>query len=564
MRNFHYRFTTGIILSAALLTCSWGTLVAAQRESAEITTPPPPVARLGVLIVIDQMRPDYLTRFSSEYTGGLARLMREGLVFTNAYHDHAATETAVGHATISTGRYPSHHGFVGNNWYDRELGRDTYACADSAAHILGEPSAAGRSPKLLLTDALGDWLKAEHPGAKVYSVSSKDRAAVAMGGQKPDGAFWYSTTTGRYSTSSYYSAALPAWLDSFNTSQQIDSYYKIGWQKLLPDSSYSLSHKDDFPSEADGIHTTFPHLFDTTKPAPDKNYFRALLSTPFADEVTLSLATMIVRETNLGKDTIPDLLCISCSAADSIGHAYGPNSQEVQDYYLRLDRYLDTFFVFLDSAVGKGQYCIALSSDHGVLPLPEDLVAQGVAALRLNVDTVSANIHAIGRQMMSELHLSSDPVADASYDVRLNYDESRRAGISDQDFQQMAAVRIRKLPYIADALTRDELQSGSGEGRPLFELYRNSFHPLRGPDIYLRFAQYTLVRKSKFGTAHGTPYPYDTDVPIVFVSKITVAGRNDERVKTVDVAPTLARLLGVIPPKDIDGQPLAKVLGSAQ
>ncbi len=563
MRNFNTRLSLSIVPIVAILVTTVGLSFAAKKDTSGAISPTPSV-KLAVLIVIDQMRPDYLTRFGAEYSGGLARLMREGMVFTNVYHDHSATETAVGHATISTGRYPSHHGFVGNDWYDRELGRSTYACADSAAHVLGEATAPGRSPKLLLTDALGDWLKEQHPGAKVYSVSSKDRAAVAMGGRKPDGAFWFSQTSGRYVTSNYYMSSYPVWLDSFNAAREVDSYARIGWHKLLPDSAYSLSHRDDFPSENDGIHTTFPHLFDTTAAPPGKKYYQSFYGTPFADQLTLTVAKLIVKKADLGKDTIPDLLCISCSAADVIGHAYGPNSQEIQDYYLRLDRYLDTFFVFLDSAVGKGQYCVALSSDHGVLPLPEDLITQGLPAVRLNVDTVSAAIHAIGRQMMTELHLPADPIADASYDVILNYEGSRQAGISDADLEQAAAVRIRKLPFIADAFSRDELQSGAGEGRPYYELFRNAFHPLRGPDIYLRFNQYTLVGKSKFGTSHGTPYSYDTDVPLVFLSSITAAGRADERVKTVDIAPTLARLLGVIPPKDIDGQPLTKVFGANQ
>lgn len=520
----------------------------------------PPNARLGVLIVVDQMRPDYLSRFSPEFTGGLARLLKQGVDYTNAFHDHAATETAVGHSAIGTGRFPSHNGIVGNDWYDRELKRVVYSCEDSSVHIIGDLKLVGRSPKLMLTNGLGDWLKEARPGAKVYSVSLKDRAAIAMAGRKPDGVFWYNRSTGQYITSDYYMSGYPACVDSFNASGLVDSAYHLGWNKLLPDSAYVLSHRDDFPSENDGRNTSFPHYFDTTSTPHDKKFHEALYGTPFADEMTLALAKVLVRSAELGKDTIPDLLCISCSAADAIGHTYGPNSQEIQDYYLRLDRYLDTFFVFLDSVIGVQNYCVVLASDHGVLPLPEDLTQQGIAATRFSVDTVVKDIIEIGQQLKTSMHFAANPIADCGYDIRLSYDDSRMAGISDPDFQLMVAARIRKLPYIADAFTRDELQSGAGEGRPYYELFHNCFEPVRGPDIYLRFSEYMLVGKSKFGTSHGTPYSYDTDVPIVFVSRISAPGRSDERVRTVDIAPTLARLLGVVPPKDIDGHPLVRVL----
>jgi predicted AlkP superfamily pyrophosphatase or phosphodiesterase len=533
-----------------------------QALPSDTTRAVPPTAKLGILLIIDQMRPDYLTRFRDQFTGGLARLEHQGLLFTNAFHDHAATETAVGHATVATGRFPSHHGIVGNEWYDRELNRTIYACEDSSSHILGEPKMVGRSPKLLLGQALGDWLKRIRPEAKVYSISLKDRSAIEMGGKKPNGVFWYNRSTGNFITSEYYASAMPAWLDSFNTAREVILPCHTGWRTLMPDSAYRLSHRDDFPSENDGKNITFPHLFDTTSAAPDKKYFDAFYGTPFADGLLLSLARSTIRAADLGRDSIPDLLCISCSAADAIGHAYGPNSWEIQDYYLRLDRYLDTFLIFLDSAVGKDNYCIAVSADHAVLPLPEDLVDQGIAARRLSIDTVIWDTRQIGAQIETDLKLGANPIADCGYDVLLDYSGSRQRGLSDPDFQQIVANRLRKLPYIADIFTRDELQSGSGEGRPYFEQFRNSFHPLRGPDLYVRFQEYVLPGKSNFGTSHGTPYPYDTDIPILFLSRITPAGQNAERVPSVALAPTLARLLGVqVGARNMDGQVLLPVLG---
>jgi predicted AlkP superfamily pyrophosphatase or phosphodiesterase len=538
--------------------------IASEAAPQDTTRAMAPSARLGIILVVDQMVPDYLSRFSGQYTGGLARLLKQGLLFPNAYHDHAATETSVGHAALSTGRYPTHNGVIGNDWYDREDRRVVYSCEDSAARVLGDTQAVGRSPKRLIGLALGDWMKKLRPATRVYSVALKDRAAIMLGGKHPDAAFWYNRSTGHFLTSEYYMTSVPSWLDSFNTAGGVTRNYRTGWTLLLPDSAYHFSHADNFPSENDGIHTTFPHLFDTTAGVPDKTYFGAFYGTPFADGLLLDLARTVIGHAELGRDSIPDLLCISCSAADAIGHAYGPNSWEIQDYYLRLDKYLDTFLTYLDTTIGAGKYCIAMSSDHGILPLPEDLQQQGIASRRLPIDSIVRDIRAIGAQVQTDFKLEANPIADCGYDVQLTYDGARKNGMSDPDLQQLVAARLRRLSYISDVFTRDELQSGGGTGRPYFEQFRNSFHPLRGPDLYLRFPEFALPGSSKFGTSHGTPYSYDTNVPILFLTH-AASGQSPDRVMTIDLAPTLARLLGVqIGPKDMDGQVLQQVFPTAR
>jgi len=343
--------------------------------------------RLAVVIVVDQMRADYLTRFASLYTGGLARLARSGTVFTNAYHNHAATETAVGHATISTGCYPARHGIVGNSWYDQELRKPVTAVGDSGCPVVGGSGKGGASPHNLLRTTVGDWLKTFSPQSKVYSVALKDRSAILMGGRHPNGAYWYDRTTGDYVTSTYYEDTLSSTVRAFDDQRLIDSFRTQGWRHLLPDTAYSLSHADSFVAESDGNHITFPHLFDSS--VQPKEYYAAFYSTPFADQLTLKLAEKIANEFQLGRDSIPDLLWISCSAADAIGHIYGPDSQEAQDYYLRLDRYLDTFFTALDSAIGPDMYVVVLTADHGAMTMPEDLAAQGIRGGRISLDSVA-------------------------------------------------------------------------------------------------------------------------------------------------------------------------------
>ena len=276
--------------------------------------------RLVVVLSVDQMRADYLDRFGSMFHGGLARLAREGTVFTEARHDHAGTETAPGHATLSTGRFPSHTGIVANNWYDRREGRSVYAVDDTGSAIPGLPPELGRSPKRLLTDALGEWLKRASPQSKVISVASKDRAAILMGGKRPDGAWWYNITTGKYQTSAYYSSRYPAWVDSLNRANLAEQHLQAGWSLLLPDSAYGLSGPDSVPQENDGVHVTFPHRLDTAFTGSLATSYNELLYTPFAEELVLAFARGAIVNEAMGTDTSPDILWVGLSSGDYVGH----------------------------------------------------------------------------------------------------------------------------------------------------------------------------------------------------------------------------------------------------
>lgn len=510
--------------------------------------------RLAVVIVVDQMRADYLSRFSSLYTGGLARLMRTGTAFTNAYHNHAVTETAVGHATISTGCFPAQHGIVGNGWYDQELQKPVTAVGDSGCPAVGGSGKGGASPHNLLWPALGDWLKAGSPLSKVYSIALKDRSAILMAGQHPDGASWYDKTTGDYVTSTYYMDTLCSVVRAFDERRLIDSFRAQGWRRLLPDTAYSLSHADSFASENDGIHVTFPHLFDSL--AKPKDYYTAFYSTPFADQLTLRLAKSIANDFQLGRDSIPDLLWISCSAADAIGHVYGPNSQEAQDYYLRLDRYLDTFFTALDSAVGPEKYMVVLTADHGAMTMPEDLALQGIKGGRISLDSVVMWTKAAGDSAASALHLSKNPIVRCDYEIILDYSEARSKGIDDSLLQDEVARYVRRLPFIAGLFTAHELAKDSIPPRPFLDLFRHNYHSIRRPDIYLVYSENYLVDNDPHGTSHGTPYEYDRHFPLIIAGPGIGHGTDSTTAFSVDIAPTIARLLGITIPDSVDGRPL--------
>lgn len=512
--------------------------------------------RLAVVVVVDQMRADHLTRLAGLYTGGFARLLQQGAVFDNADHRHALTVTAAGHATISTGAFPGHSGIVSNDWFDRTSSKKVYCVEDSSVKVVGSPSGAGRSPHYLLRETVGDWLKKSSPTSKVFSMSRKDRAAVLMGGKHPDAAYWYNSTNGRFVTSDYYMPSVPIWVDSFNNAGAVSEYFAKGWQKSAPEEDYYLAREDRFAAEGDGIHTAFPHEFSQSGDKPTAKYFDEINATPFSDALLLQFAQSLVEHEHVGADAIPDLLFISCSAADAIGHAYGPLSQESEDLFLRLDHYLGTFFDFLDKKIGAENYTIVLSSDHGVLPLPEELQRRGYASHRIAADKLEKSIEKLTTEVARELKIKGNPLARPVNGIIFDQSVVTTSNVDAERLQNLMAERLKKLPEVADVYTYAELASGSTDGRPYFDLYKNSFHPDRSPDLMLRFNEFDLYGSSEHGTSHGAPYRYDSHVPIVFSGSGVKAGHHAAQAWTVDIAPTLASLLNIQIPDGVDGHSL--------
>jgi len=508
---------------------------------------------------VDQMRPDYLSRFDHLYTGGFRRLLDSGFVFPNGFHNHALTETAAGHAAISTGCYPSRNGITGNSWYDRALHRSFYCVEDSTVHTTGKPSGAGRSPVTMKSMTLGDWVFREDHDSKTYSIALKDRAAVEMAGFRAKYAFWYDRHDGTFVTSLYYDAIYPDWLTRINENGPTQQYYSGVWDRLLPESDYKASRADDFPYEADGKATTFPHSF---LPGPKENkgkYYENILDTPFADRMVLQVAKSCVANENLGADDDVDLLWIGCSAADYVGHDYGPFSQEVEDYYLRLDGYLGDFFDFLDSLRGAGSYVVALTSDHGVLPIPEYLEQQGIASGRLDPDSVKSDIRRIGAQIEKEMNLTASPILAIDRGVILDDSVITASRADRRRVEINFAAELRKLPYIEDVYTPNDLTE-EGPVREYQQQYRNSYYPGRSADLMIRYKKYLLLSGWPTGTSHGSCYDYDTDVPLVFYGPGVRAGRSSQRVETVCVAPTVGELIGYPAHHEIDGKSLVPYL----
>jgi predicted AlkP superfamily pyrophosphatase or phosphodiesterase len=519
----------------------------------------PAVPKLTVVIVVDQMRYDYLARFAGLFSGGFAKLLREGAVFTQAHHDHAGTETAPGHATLLTGSHPSHHGIIGNYWHDRQSNASLYSVDDDNTALIasGTPnaveaaSAKGKSPRNLLRHTLGDWLKAKYPLAKVVSISGKDRSAILMAGFDADAAYWFHDTFGGFISSGYYLNALPAWATRWNAERQAERYYGQAWEKSQPEEDYFLAREDLFSAEGDGEHATFPHAFVTEETAADSGakidarFYRWLASMPFIDTLTLEFAQQAVAGEALGADATPDLLLVSLKAADAVGHAFGPLSQESEDNMLRLDADLANFFAFLDTKVGLKNCLIALSADHGVLPLPEELRRRGFESARVLAAEAIDEVKSVEKEMQAEWQTHRPILQNYLDNVNLDYHVADSLGLSPAEFRSRVAVKLRSLSFVSDIFTSDELSASNGTEREYLDRQRHSFRLDRSPDLIMQLKPYYLVTNDPHGTTHGSPYAYDSHVPMIFWGERIKPGRVDTRHRTIDLAPTLAALLNL-------------------
>jgi predicted AlkP superfamily pyrophosphatase or phosphodiesterase len=519
--------------------------------------------RLLVIVSVDQLRRD---RLDPELPGGLGRLAREGRVFREAVVDHAASETCPGHVVLATGRHPGRAGVPGNSTIDRETGRKVYCVEDLAedAHVFGDPS--GRSPRRIRVDALGDWLKAARPGSRVYSVSGKDRAAIAMGGQQPDGAFWYwKSSPPRFTTSHYYADAEPDWLAGWNER----------WRAELPDRwrpdpglAEPGDRPDDYPAESDvlGRSGEKPLAEGDADELAERVY-----ASPRLDEITLDLARELVDRMELGvadgrgsegdpsgPDGTLDLLTVSLSATDTVGHLYGPESLESRDALRRTDAALGAFLDHLDERVGRDHYAVALSSDHGVLPLPEWLAETGRGTCPVAEGRVGLTW--LGLRLLTSLHFEFSPwswprpwLHFAGSQATVDRDLARRHGVPVEEVAAYAEAWLERQPVIAEAWTPDEIENGTSETA---RLYRHSRDPERSGDLSLEIAEGCLITPRSTGTTHGTPHAYDREVPIAVLGPGIAAGSVGGTARTVDLAPTLADWLGIPVPEDLDGHPL--------
>ena len=508
----------------------------ASTQANEDPAPPSAPPRLMILVVVDQLRADLLTRYTDSYSGGFKRLLDNGYVFTNAAHDHAVTVTAAGHATLSTGVYPSRHGVISNLWLEKS--GDTWVnvenIADSTVKIVGVQNARGASPVHLMRSGLAEWILQSNPRSKVASVSGKDRGAIQPAAHARQAyVYWFDGAFGRFITSTYYRNADPEWVTRFNADVAQKHRADSVWALTAPASSLAKADRDTLDSEADGVHTFFPHSFGTeggTVP-----FWLWWENTPPVDAVTLEMAENMVSSLELGKDDAPDFLNVSLSVTDRIGHRFGPLSREQLDNLLRLDREIGEFFDFLDRTVGKNRWTVALSADHGVLDNPEDLAARGEYGHRLTA--------------------AENKTLDS---LRARADSSRDPKAAAREL----VVSLKKLPIVADAWTHDELMANPRDSFAI--LQRRSMYPGRLAGRFSREGvEYRLIPGiygAPKGSGHGQTYWYDRHVPLIWMGPGIVSRSDPSKAATVDFAPTAAWLLGIPYPKDLDGRVLAGIV----
>ena len=539
--------------------------------------------RLILQITVDQLRGDLPGRFVKHMgEGGFRYLMKEGVWYADAHHAHANTETIVGHATLATGADPAVHGMIGNVWLDRQTGKLTYNIEDPKYRILTRgadvdkateidptqkvASTDGRSPRAILGSTFSDELAIRTAGqAKIFGVSVKDRGAVSMAGHAGK-AFWFSKKTGEFVTSSYYYDRSPAWVNEWNQKKLPQTFAGKSWELLHEKSSYLFGDADDKPWETDfpGYGRVFPHPYGSDK----GKYFTTLLTlSPAGDDLTLDFAKTLIAAEQLGQDAVTDYLSVSFSSTDYVGHLFGPSSLEMEDNLLHLDRTLADLFAYVEKSVGMKNTLIVLSADHGGPEAPGYLNSLGIAAEYVTPEkwdkepAISAikQKFGIGKELIQSY---SQPY------VYLNREVILEKGLDQGVVEKAVVEELMKFDGVALAVSSTALSEGNLPNTPLFQSVLRNFNPERSGDIYVVFQPHCFINDFdglNVAATHGSPWRYDTFVPVVFAGGELTAQRVYRAIEPLDIAPTLAAMVGAKPPSGSRGAPLAEVLqGSAR
>jgi hypothetical protein len=532
----------------------------------------PPGPRLAVVISIDQFRYDYLDRFAPYFgEDGFKRLRTGGTNFEENHYRHAVTKTAPGHATILSGVHAEVHGIIGNEWINRDTWRMMESVEDPASPLVGAaPKAvrspggaleakAGRSPRNFLATTVGDQLKLRFgANSRIFSVAHKDRTAILLGGKQADSAYWM--VDGRFVTSTYYRNELPAWVAAFNAEERVEKLFGQTWDRLLPRESYdTLQGGDDAPGENTdfGFDRAMPKKIDGGEAQVGPKFYEAFETTPAASEIVADFAIQALREEQIGRHAATDLLCVGFSQIDKIGHAYGPDSHELMDSIVRLDRVIGALLNAIDREVGLANCVIVLTADHGASPLPER-----VQALRPEIPAGRFDTAAADRAVEAALEQAYGPAPagdywslrdNFGYHIRPSVLAAKKVALADAALVVKQALLAR--PEVAQAFTATEVLAMKSVGDSLAAGSRRSFFPGRSQDVICVLKPY-FIDRPKSGTNHGSPYIYDTHVPQLWFGAGVPAGRRTERVGVDDIAPTLAALLGVPAPPEARGRRL--------
>jgi predicted AlkP superfamily pyrophosphatase or phosphodiesterase len=523
-----------------------------------------PKIKLAVFVVFDQMRGDYPAKWKNLYgKGGFRRLQDEGAWFTNCHYPYAFTVTAAGHASLLTGTSPYRHGIVSNEWYDRPSGERVTSVFSKKYRPVPAPRDDGKiiygaSPDRRLVPSLGDMLLDTHKGkSKVVSLSIKDRAAILLAALRSL-CLWFSTAAGSFVTSDYYAETLPRWATEFNKEKMADQWYGKDWDRLLPDLDYVKFSSADNPFQGLGYKQgrTFPHPTTGGKDKVGRDYYQAMTCSPYGNELLLALAKRAIVAEKLGQGETPDLLCLSFSSNDLIGHTWGPDSQEVLDVTLRSDRIIKELLDFLDDKVGKDSYLFAMSADHGVCPIPEIAKSKGKEAGRVPPDVFTTQAEAFLDETFAKKDEKLPWIESVGGEgVYLNLGNLKNLGLKQPAVEKALADWLAKQPGIQAAYTRPQLTKGPLKEDPIGEMVRRSFHPDRNGDVVAVLKPYyqvspaiTSPKLDTYRTSHGSPHAYDTHVPLFVFGPGIRPGIREERITPQTVAAILAEGLGIPPP----------------
>lgn len=527
------------------------TLFAQQVEEHKFAPDERP--KLVVGIVVDQMRYEYLTRYWEHFgEDGFKRVVNEGYNFANNHFNYFPTYTGPGHAAIYTGATPSVNGIVGNDWFDRKLGRDMYVVEDTSVQTVGGTGGVGQmSPANLNSSTFVDELKMQNEASKVVAVSLKDRGAVLAAGHIGDQAYWYDSETGNFVSSSWYMEELPEWVQEFNREGAARKYSNTTWETLLPLEEYDESNPDDSPYEGTfdwEEKPVFPHELGKS----DDGTYGTLPNSPFGNTVVKDFAKKAIDHEALGSDAITDVLAISFSSTDYIGHQFGPRSVEVQDTYLRLDRELAELLDTLDEKVGTGNYLVFLTADHGAVDVPNELVDRGLPGGYIDRDTISKQL----MQYLAGKYGKEQWVrALANQQVYLNRSLISEKGLSLKAIQEDVARFLLQFEGVSSTNTAYNFSSRQyPEG--LQAMYQRGFDYQRSGDVFVQLKPGWLISSYRTGTTHGSPYNYDTHIPMLLYGWGVPQGINQEKTAITQLAPTLSVLLNTPFPNGSEARPL--------
>ncbi len=553
-RKLPLRILTSLVLATFMLAVYGPRPASAQASQASRP-------RLVVVLIADQFSYDYLYRYQDRLgAGGLRFLLEHGANFVSCKFQQATTHTATGHSIISTGANPWATGIVANDWFDRRKKQQVVACAEDTFQMVGA-SGPGAGTRAMLGTTIGDQMKLATNGrSKVITVALKDRASVFLGGRLANAAYWWDVRSGSFVTSSQFGSTLAPWAKAFNDQRYADRYFGKPWQRFLPENQYTASTRDDYswerPLPGDGRQ--FPHVITGGLNAPAEAYFGVFSMTPWANQMLADFAREAIEREGLGQKGDPDFLGVSFSAGDYAGHAFGPYSQEVEDIVLRLDQTLSSFFQYLDQKVGLDHCLIVLTSDHAIMPIPEFLKEKGLDAGRIDPKAFRTLLDAAldSRLGADDWIQSFEPP-----NLYLNLDAIDKQKYRQPDVEALAAKLARSIPGVGDVYTAFQFFMQQLPTGPLSEaVKKNYFWGRSGELVVFPKPNYIFISELN-GTTHGSPYGYDTHVPLILYGTTVTGGRYGKDSSPADIAPTIAAVLGIGAPSLSEGRVLDEALG---